>query len=53
VIMPEPSANCPHPLSSPLLDTRDREAILARLFIDRPPKVVFDCGASTGAFTAT
>lgn len=50
--MPEPSPNCPHPLSSPLLDTRDREAILARLFFDRPPNVVFDCGASTGNFTA-
>ena len=50
--MPESSANCPHPLSSPLLDTRDREAILARLFVDRPPTVVFDCGASGGGFSA-
>jgi FkbM family methyltransferase len=50
--MPEPAANSPHPLSSPLLDTRDREAILARLFDDRPPQVVFDCGACVGGFTA-
>lgn len=50
--MPESSANCPHPLSSPLLDTRDREATLARLFVDRQPGVVFDCGASSGGFTA-
>lgn len=50
--MPESSTNCPHPLSSPLLDTRDREAILARLFVDQPPGIIVDCGASTGNFTA-
>lgn len=44
----------PHPtehgleLSSELLDRRDREAVLARLFAGRQPTTIFDVGAALG-----
>jgi FkbM family methyltransferase len=38
--------------SSELLDTRDREAVLAGLFVGRPPQLVCDVGASVGRVTA-
>ena len=39
--------------SSELLDTRDRDGVLAGLFHGRPAKLVVDVGASVGRMTAT
>ena len=41
-----------HVLSSELLDRRDREAVLARLFDGRPPTTNFDVGAAVGRLSA-